>query len=124
MMIRFGLFLAALVAPATAMPKPVFPGDKLLFVLSYRNQGAKAAENFVVTNPIPGTVRFVSNEGDAQYSVDGGRNWGRLATLKVKRSDGLLRAAQPDDVTHIRWTLARPIPVGGFGSVSFNGLVK
>jgi uncharacterized repeat protein (TIGR01451 family) len=153
-MVRFGLILAALVAPGTAMaanqvtldsnvfversvsgadgkahlvrvaPKPVFPGDKLLFVLSYRNQGVKPAEDFTVTNPIPGSVSFVSNEGDAEYSVDGGRSWGHLTMLKVKRSDGSLRTAQPDDVTHVRWTLARPIPVGGSGSLSFHGLVK
>lgn len=154
MMIIFGLILAALVAPGTAMaadqvaldsnvfversvtgvdgkahvvraaPKPVFPGDRLLFVLTFRNQGAKPAENFTVTNPIPRSVTFVSNEGDAEYSVDGGHSWGRLAMLKVKRAEGSLRAAQPDDVTHVRWTLARPIPVGGSGSVTFHGLVK
>ena len=34
-------------------PNVVTPGDTLIFILSYRNEGAAAATGFVVTNPMP-----------------------------------------------------------------------
>lgn len=106
-------------------PKVVTPGDKLLFVLSYRNGGAKPASDFVVTNPIPGAVAFSAVEGEgAVVSVDGGKNWGALAALKIKQADGTMRAALPADVTHIRWSFARAIAAGAGGKLSFRGTVK
>ncbi|WP_235587839.1 hypothetical protein [Sphingopyxis sp. H115] len=106
-------------------PKVVVPGDRLVFVLAYRNAGAQAADKFVVTNPMPAAVRF-ADAGDARalVSVDGGKQWGLLADLAVPMSDGTRRAAQPADVTHIRWAFQNPIPVGGTGKLMFRGVVK
>ena len=39
-------------------PKVVVPGDRLVFVLNYRNAGAQPADKFVITNPMPSAVRF------------------------------------------------------------------
>jgi uncharacterized repeat protein (TIGR01451 family) len=105
-------------------PKSVPPGAKLVFVLSYRNQGKAAATNFVVTNPIPTGVAFDSTpDAGASYSVDGGKSYGPLTSLRV--SEGATsRAALPEDVTHVRWILKTPIPVGGTGKLSFRGSVK
>ena len=105
-------------------PKVVVPGDKLRFELLYKNNGAAPAKDFSVTNPVPGAVAFTGSEGPAVVSVDGGKSWGPLTTLKVPGADGKLRPAQPADVTHIRWTLASPIAPGGSGSFSFRGQVK
>ena len=61
----------------------VTPGDKLVFVLSYRNDGAAPATGFVVTNPIPTSVAFAGGESaGAIVSVDGGKSWGALAALQ------------------------------------------
>ena len=38
-------------------PKVVVPGDRLVFVLNYRNSGAQPADKFVITNPMPSAVR-------------------------------------------------------------------
>lgn len=105
-------------------PKSVPPGAKLVFVLSYRNQGKAAAANFVVTNPIPDGVIFDSTpDTGATYSVDGGKTYGPLAVLRLS-ANGTTRPALPDDVTHIRWVLKTPIPVGGTGKLSFKGSVR
>jgi uncharacterized repeat protein (TIGR01451 family) len=106
-------------------PKVVVPGDRLVFVLAYRNAGAQAADKFVVTNPMPAAVRF-ADAGDTQplVSVDGGKQWGLLSDLAVLMTDGTRRAAQPADVTHIRWAFQKPIPVGGTGKLMFRGIVK
>ena len=70
-------------------PKLVTPGDKLVFVLSYKNAGTAPADSFVVTNPIPASVSFVASDSPgADFSVDGGKSWGALAALKVKGADG------------------------------------
>jgi uncharacterized repeat protein (TIGR01451 family) len=106
-------------------PKLVVPGDRLVFVLSYRNEGPTTASNFTVTNPMPSAVSFAEAPGaQAQYSVDGGRIWGMLATLKLRESDGKWRAARPDDVTHVRWILRQPLPSGSGGKLTFRGIVR
>ncbi|HWW56775.1 MAG TPA: hypothetical protein VN047_07770 [Sphingopyxis sp.] len=106
-------------------PKVVVPGDRLVFVLNYRNAGAQPADKFVITNPMPSAVRF-ADAGDTQslVSVDGGKQWGLLADLSVPMTDGTRRPAQPADVTHVRWAFQNPIPVGGTGKLMFRGVVK
>jgi uncharacterized repeat protein (TIGR01451 family) len=106
-------------------PKIVTPGDKLLFELSYRNQGAQPATGFALTNPIPDAVAFTGTDSaGASYSVDGGKSWGALASLKVSQPGGTSRPATPADVTHVRWSFSQAIPAGGTGKISFRGVVK
>jgi uncharacterized repeat protein (TIGR01451 family) len=106
-------------------PGVVTPGDKLVFVLNYRNAGSEPAVGFTVTNPMPGAVAFAAAEGDgAVVSVDGGKSWGALAALRIALPDGTSRPAAAADVTHVRWSFARPIPAGNAGKLSFRGIVK
>lgn len=106
-------------------PKVVVPGDRLVFVLAYKNLGAKPATDFVVTNPLPGAVAYQgSGDAGALVSIDGGKSWGALATLKMRNADGTARAAYPEDVTHVRWAMKTPIPVGAAGKLSFRGVVR
>ena len=106
-------------------PGVVTPGDKLVFVLGYRNAGAEPATGFTLTNPIPPAVDFVgTDDSTAVVSVDGGKSWGALASLKVANPDGSRRSAVAADVTHIRWSLGRPIAAGAGGELSFRGVVE
>lgn len=106
-------------------PKIVVPGDRLVFILKYRNTSDKSAKNFVVTNPMPNAVMFQGAADDgAQVSVNGGLNWGRLETLTIRENKGNVRSARLEDVTHVRWPMARAIPVGGSGRLSFRGIVR
>ncbi len=101
------------------------PGTKLVFTHSYRNGGKVPAANFAMTNPIPSGVEYTgSDDMTAVVSVDGGKSFGPLASAKVRAADGSLRPARPDDVTHVRWVLKAPIPVGGNGKFSFKATVK
>lgn len=106
-------------------PGIVTPGDKLVFVLSYKNNGSGPATDFVVTNPIPASVAFNGTDsGGALYSIDGGKSWGALGALKVREADGSSRAATLSDVTHVQWAFAQAIPAGNGGKLSFRGVVK
>lgn len=106
-------------------PERVLPGEALVVMLEYRNNGTKPAANFVINNPIPGAVSYTGVEQPwAVVSVDGGKSYGAIATLKVAKGDGTMRAALPSDVTHVRWKFAQPIPPATSGKVSFYGTVK
>ncbi len=104
---------------------PILPGEPIVMMLDYKNNGAQPATAFVINNPIPSALRFTGVEQNwASLSVDGGKVFGPLATLRVKAADGTMRPAIPADVTHVRWTFAQPIAPGAGGRVSFYGIVK
>jgi len=106
-------------------PGTIARGDRLVFVLNYRNVGAQTRTAFIITNPLPRPVAFQgTSDSGAIVSVDGGRSWGLLASLRVRDADGSLRGARPEDVTHVRWTLRHMIPVGQGGRVTFRGIVR
>ena len=105
-------------------PKVVVPGDKLIFATAYRNTGSTSVSNVVVTNPIPAGVALAQGDAPlADVSVDGGKTWGKLTQLTVTGPNGVKRAAQSSDVTHIRWILAQLAP-GASGTVSYHGVVR
>ena len=106
-------------------PRLVAPGDRLVFLLRYRNTGTAPASDFIVTNPLPETVSYQGTpDARAIVSIDGGRSWGALPRLRVRERDGSVRAARPEDVTHVRWTLKQAIPAGSEGRLVFRGVVK
>ena len=106
-------------------PALVTPGDRLVFILSYRNEGPAPAANLVVTNPVPPAVAYQgANDGVAEVSVDGGRSWGALSRLFVREPGGQQRGARAEDVTHIRWALKQGVPAGAQGKLSFRGIVR
>ena len=107
-----------------ATPKVVVPGNRLVFSTSYRNEGATPVQNFVVTNPVPEGIAVASSDAASLIvSVDGGKTWGKLATLTIKDAKGVARPAQATDVTHVRWTLATIAPGTG-GAVAYHAIVK
>ncbi|MCX7284928.1 MAG: hypothetical protein NTX28_12935 [Novosphingobium sp.] len=102
----------------------VVPGDRLVFRTSFRNDAAKDARDFVITNPLHPAVQLAPDAiDDLIVSVDKGRTWGRLSGLEVPAPDGGMRPATRDDVTHIRWTLGIVAP-GQTGERSFAAIVR
>jgi uncharacterized repeat protein (TIGR01451 family) len=105
-------------------PKVVVPGDHLLFTTRYQNEGAQAVTNFVVTNPLPSAVVLTPEAAaGTEVSVDGGKTWGMLSTLKVSGGKDGVRAAVAGDVTHVRWTIAQIAP-GTTGQVEYHAIVR
>jgi uncharacterized repeat protein (TIGR01451 family) len=125
------VFVEKTAVDATGRPKlelraaeRVTPGDRLVFVVTYRNETPVAAPNVVITNPVPLPVAYEGSTKDAVVSIDGGKNWGQLKSLRVIKSSGEARAALPTDVTHIRWALPNAVAPGGSGRLTFRGTVK
>jgi len=103
----------------------VVPGDRLVYVLRYRNNGTRPASEFVVTNPLPATVEFAGDESPgAEMSVDGGKAYGPLTQLTVSEPGGATRAARRPDVTHIRWRIPGAVAPKAGGEVMFKARLK
>ena len=86
----------------------VLPGEMLQYNTYYENIGNQAADNINIVNPIPKHLIYLPNSAqgkntDIVFSVDGGKNYGKAGTLKVRGSDGNLYPAQPSNYTHIKW---------------------
>lgn len=132
-----GKTVTKLVDPATVK---VIPGDKLLFINTYRNTGDTAVTGFVVNNPVHSAVALIEVVEDwALVSVDGGKNFGKLSDLSITETVAAApeenadetaapvqttRPAVASDVTHIRWVLASAIAPGASGELRFRGVVK
>lgn len=112
----------------------VVPGDKLIFINSYSNTSSTAVTGFVVNNPVHAAVAFIDvREEWALVSVDGGKNFAKLTELTVTdtadesaetESTIISRAAQPRDVTHVRWMFGKAIDARASGELRFSGIVK
>jgi uncharacterized repeat protein (TIGR01451 family) len=105
-------------------PSELMAGNILIFDIRATNNSTEPEANITVTNPVPRAVSFLSATESPMLSVDGGKNWGQLETLSVKMPDGRQRLAQLDDVTHVKWQIAGPVPVGGVVRLSYRGRVR
>ncbi len=98
----------------------VVPGDIVVFTHEYANNGSAPATGFLINNPLSAQIEFVdSPDANIVVSVDGGKTFGKLASLKVAD-----RAATAADVTNLRWTFGQAIAPGAKGKVSFRGRLK
>jgi hypothetical protein len=72
-------------------------GDRVVLVMPW--EGRRPAKPFTLASRVPETLSYRRAGDDAvEVSVDGGRRWGRLSELRRGQ-----RAAQPEEVTHLRW---------------------
>ena len=106
-------------------PTTVTPGDRLVFVVNYKNVGRAPATDFSVTNPLPKAVAFEgTSDGTEIVSIDGGKSWGPLSSLSYQDENGKVRPALMTDVTHVKWKFNRALSAGSEGKLIFRGTVK
>ncbi|MCH5373299.1 MAG: hypothetical protein JJ992_04945, partial [Planctomycetes bacterium] len=105
--------------------------EDLLLVQQFAREpglGAAAADDIVVTNPIDPALTYVNGSAsgadmDVDFSVDGGMSFAGPELLRVPGEQGD-RRAEPEDYTHIRWTLVGALDVGETGVAQFAATVK
>lgn len=107
----------------------VVPGDTVIYTIDYVNRADKPATGVVIDNPVPENMRYVDKSAEGtgtriDFSVNKGKSYGPLATLKITTSAGREKPATAADITSVRWTLEKPLPAGGKGSVSYRAKVK
>lgn len=107
----------------------VVPGERIVYTLNYQNDKSEAANDLVLTMPVPGEVKFIEGSADNRasvvtYSADGGQSFASRQTLTVQTADGEWSPASSGDVTHIRWLIAGPVQAGQTGQLAFKGTLK
>lgn len=104
-------------------------GQEIVYATAYENIGKEAAENVVITNPIP--EGMVYKDGSAKgagtritFSIDGGHTFDAPSNLFIKDMAGRVFPARAQDYTHIRWKFDKPLPPGARGEVSFRAILR
>ena len=92
----------------TVKADKIIPGQTIQYITVYENTGDKAVDGVNVINPIPTQLIYAMStawgeNSDVSHSIDGGKAWGTLASLKKKDKDGKPVAVTASDITHIRW---------------------
>ena len=107
----------------------VTPGEKIVYTVAYTNDSAEAATDIVLAMPVPSDVRFLEGTADrpgaiVRYSADGGTSFVEREALVLPAVGGGTRAAASDDITHIQWRIAGPVPVGASDEITFKARLK
>lgn len=107
----------------------VTPGEKVVYTVDFLNDSTDPASDLVLAMPVPSDIRFLEGTADrdgavVRYSVDGGLSFVERSALTLPAVGGGTRAATSDDITHIQWRIAGPVPVGASDAVTFKGRLK
>ncbi|ABC63126.1 hypothetical protein [Erythrobacter litoralis] len=93
-------------------------GDTVVLMLEWNAPGRE--RSFTVSSRVPRDLAFQRSGGKApQVSIDGGRNWGDLAELRIGA-----RRASPEDVTHLRWQVSNAEAALGRGVLTYSAIVR
>lgn len=95
----------------------VQPGDVLRYSVHTENEGEVAAEDLVVTQPVPDQTVYIldsANGNDSAqitYSIDSGETFVEEPMIEVTLPDGTveLRPAPAEVYTHVRWSYDQTI---------------
>lgn len=92
-------------------------GDRVVTIVRWYRLGGDGG--FTIVNPLPrGTYYQDSARQGQEVSVDGGRTWGRIGTLRMGA-----REATPEDVTHVRWRISAETARRGAGRIAYSAIV-
>ena len=101
----------------------VVPGDSVVYTIMFENVSSESAEQVTITNPVPQNLTYEVGSAFGpgaviEFSADGGATYGSADELTVAENDEV-RAAQPEDYTHIRWVMQDDLAVGAQGIARF-----
>jgi len=107
----------------------VVAGDRVIYTLAVRNNGASTADTVTFTSPIPRLMVYVADTAvgpgaKVSFSVDGGRSFDEPKNLTMRGADGKPRPAAPADYTNIRWILRDPLQAGSIAYARFCAVLK
>lgn len=107
----------------------VTPGEKIVYTVSYTNDSSEPATDIVLAMPVPADVRFLEGTAEkdgaiVRYSADGGTSFVKRDALVLPAVGGGTRAANADDITHIQWRIAGPVPVGASDEIKFKARLR
>jgi len=104
-------------------PKTVLPGDEVIFILRYTNNG-KEINDIVPKHTLYNAGSAYGKDVQISFSVDNGNMFDIPENLIVKMLDGKERPANESDYTNVRWVLNKPIAPKEHGQVGFRARVR
>lgn len=104
-------------------------GEELFYTVSAANLCHATEENVVIDFPLPPHMTLVAGSAIAPaaqvlFSVDGGFHYYKAEELKVTAPGAEPRPAKPEDYTHIRWVLSKPLAPEAVVLARFRAVVK
>lgn len=96
------------------------PGERVVTLVKWSRPAGRGIGGFILVNALPARLNYQqSTQVAEEVSVDGGRSWGRLGTLRIAG-----RAATAADVTHVRWHVTPAQAAEGSGQIAYAGIVR
>ena len=93
-------------------------GDRVVTVVNWYRLGGTGG--FTVVNALPAGLAYQqSAEPSEEVSIDGGRNWGRIGSLRLGD-----HFATAENVTHVRWRVSPAQALAGAGRIAYAGFVR
>jgi hypothetical protein len=97
---------------------------ELVLSVEFTNTSSQVVDGVRITSPVPAEVRYVAKSAsgpgcEVLFSVDRGRTFGQPDELTVVGADGVARAAEAADYTHVRFVLDAPLDAGALGIARF-----
>ncbi len=118
-------------------PKVADVGDAALDVaaatvvlsVKFTNTSGQVIDGVRITSAVPAAVRYVADSAsgpgsEALFSVDHGRTFGRPEELTILGADGVVRAADAAEYTHVRFVLDAPLDAGALGLARFRAVPR
>ena len=95
-------------------------GDRVVTLVNWSASAPARSSGFTLTNALPPSLAYqAGGRDDIEVSVDGGRHWGQLGTLRISG-----RAAIAEDVTDLRWRVPPAVARAGAGRIAYAGVVR
>ena len=106
----------------------VAPGDEVRYSLVYENAGDAPAEAVSLVMPVPSEVTYIELSAGGTpsaitYSADGGTTFAARDSLILGQGEAA-RIASAEEITHIKWAFAEPIPAAAAGAIEFRAVLK
>jgi hypothetical protein len=97
---------------------------ELVLSVEFTNTSEQVIDGVRITSPVPAHVRYVADSASgpgskALFSVDGGQTFRQPDELTTLSADGVARAADAAEYTHVRFVLDAPLDAGAKGIARF-----
>jgi hypothetical protein len=121
---RGGLQVSSTLELIAAKADDDAPATELVLSVEFTNTSEQVIDAVRITSPVPPDVRYVAGSATGPgsgvlFSVDQGQTFGQPDELTIVGTDGVARAAEPADYTHVRFVLDAPLDAGALGRARF-----